>query len=781
MNLFKKTIALLSLTVFLTSFVPCALASEVYLEEIVEEKSIVRGVSYQRRIRLDDTGWQDIHIVRADLTEPYLKFNVLRDAQGVSFLDNTLESAKANDTVAAINADFFAAKRGQAGRGSPVGMEVIDGVLNSTSATAEDMNVLYQLKEDGTLHLNSFTFDITVTAPNGVSEKVSALNKYDDMNGLVMYTDAWNNVSLGTSGAIQEIVVDDKGKVIDKRWDSEPAEIPKGGYILTSDLTKNTFIDDNLQVGDEVTIEITTAPDYNKIENAVGGGGVILANGKVPSSFSHNIGGYQPRSAVGIDETGKIITLVAVDGRRSEAKGMTQTQLGYLMAELGCYNALNLDGGGSTALVLKNDGEQKVANTPSDGGLRQVTNSIGITSDAEISELYRIELKSDDENVFKNTSRWVWIEAFDEFDHKLEINDSKINWSVIDGQGYMEGDIFHPTGAGKAIIRAEYEGKTAEFELLILDIPHRMKFSSEKLELKSGASELLWLDGWDSEGRKAKIYPKDTDFVIDEPIAKLADNKITAESKGATKVSANFGAVSANMALMVDGAEEISVSEGAKIADPQNKSAELSDDGFRFTVFGNTRTPEKLFDMFMMNTAIATMQENGTLHGFVGSDFDESTVKMLGGNYFTARMYQTFTHENSTFITLKNTAGTIASGGFDQWSKFKYDVNTAKGDNLFIFVHKNNISTNAVEKKNFARIVETAAQNGKNVYVFGGGFKNESYLENGVRYVNTAGVFPSIGLKPPANNISYVKYLLVTVNGVDITYEWKNILDQGDE
>ncbi len=777
MSLFKNTIALLSLTVFLASCVPCIFASEIYLDEITEEKSIVRGVSYQHRIRLDESGWQDIHIVRADLTEPHLKFNVLRNAQGVSFMQTTLASAKENDTVAAINADFFAAKRGQAGRGSPVGMEVIDGELHSTSATAEAMNVLYEIKEDSTLHLNNFSFEITVTAPNGVSEKVSAVNKYDDMNGLVMYTDAWNNLSLGASGPVQEIVVDDKGKVIDKRWDSEPAEIPKGGYILTSNLTKNTFIDDNLQVGDEVTLEITTLPDYNKIENAVGGGAIILADGKVPSSFSHNISGYQPRSAVGIDETGKIITLVAVDGRRSEAKGMTQTQLGYLMAELGCYNALNLDGGGSTALVVKEDNEQKVTNTPSDGSLRQVSNSIGITSDATVGELSRIELKTDDTNVFKNTSRWVWIEAFDEFDHKLEIDEAKISWNVIDGAGYMEGDIFHPTGAGKATIRAEYEGKTAEIELLALDLPHRMEFSKDILELKSGESEILWLDAWDAEGKKAKIYPKDTDLVIDKPIAQMQDNKIIAQSKGATKVGANFGAVSANMALMIDGAEEISVPDGAKIDDPQHKSAELLDDGFRFTVFGNTRTPEKLFDMFMMNTAIETMKESGVLHGFVGSDFDESTVKMLDGNYFTARMYQTFTHKNSTFITLKNTAGTIASGGFDQWSKFKYDVNTAKGDNLFVFVHKNNISTNAVEKKNFAKIVESAAQNGKNVYVFGGGFKNESYLENGVRYVNTAGIFPSVGLKPPANNISYVKYVLVTVNGDDITYEWKNILD----
>ena len=48
-------------------------------------------------------------------------------------------------------------------------------------------------------------------------------------------------------------------------------------------------------------------------------------------------------------------------------------------------------------------------------------------------------------------------------------------------------------------------------------------------------------------------------------------------------------------------------------------------------------------------------------------------------------------------------------------------------------------------------------------------------VENGVRYLNTAGVFPSIALK--GTSISYVKYILVTVNGSDVTYEYKWVLE----
>ncbi|MBQ3554393.1 MAG: phosphodiester glycosidase family protein [Clostridia bacterium] len=778
MKAVKKLGALLLAVVLFTAFVPSALAGGAYLEDIIETKNLVKGVSYRHIKRLYENGWQDIHIVRADLTEPHLAFQVLRSEKGVSYLESTLASAKNHDTVAAINADFFASKRGESGKGSPVGMEVIGGELHSTASTAESMNVLYQLKEDLTLHLNSFTFDITVTAPDGVSEKVVALNKYHDLDGLVMYTDRWNTLSLGASGAVQEIIVNAEGEVVDKRWDSEPCEIPEGGFVLTSNLTKNTFIDDHLQVGDKVELAVSTTPDYEKIENAVGGGGIVLANGVPQTSFSHNITGYHPRSIVGIDESGEVITLVAVDGRRSDAKGMSQKQLGELMLDLGCYHAMNFDGGGSTLLAIKEDGEQTVANQPSDGANRAVTNSVGIVSSlTPTGKPASLVLSTEDTKVFRNTSRAMNVKAYDENDLFCEIDAEKVKWSVERGSGSVKNGVFYPTSTGTAVLRASYQGIDEEIELTVLDSPKRMQFATQKQTSKSGKIISPVLYGWDEEGKKAKISISDTDFVIEEPIAERNGDTVKALSKGATIMTANFGAASASMALMIDGAEEISVPTGKASPDSQNRTEELNEGGFQFTVFGNTRTPETLFDLFLMNRASAAMAKASDLHAFVGSEFDENSISNLGEEYFTARSYQSFTHKNSTFITLDNGNGTIADGGASQWVKFREDVAGAKGDNIFVFLTKPGISTNETEKKFFDEILSEAASKGKNVYVFGGGFKNENYLENGIRYVNTAGVFPSIGLKPPATNISYVKYLLVTVNGDEVTYDWKKILE----
>ncbi|MEO9804090.1 MAG: phosphodiester glycosidase family protein [Reichenbachiella sp.] len=92
-----------------------------------------------------------------------------------------------------------------------------------------------------------------------------------------------------------------------------------------------------------------------------------------------------PRSAFGTTKKGKVI-MVTVDGRTTQAAGMTIPELAGLMRELGCESAVNLDGGGSTSLWIKNEGKDGVVNYPSDNGiydhqgLRPMANAVVIRS-----------------------------------------------------------------------------------------------------------------------------------------------------------------------------------------------------------------------------------------------------------------------------------------------------------------------------------------------------------------------------------------------------------------
>lgn len=75
-----------------------------------------------------------------------------------------------------------------------------------------------------------------------------------------------------------------------------------------------------------------------------------------------------PRTALGVDRYSKLLWLVVVDGRQeSFSEGMSWRETAEIMRELGCWQAVNLDGGGSSVMGLAApDGQLRVVNSPSD-------------------------------------------------------------------------------------------------------------------------------------------------------------------------------------------------------------------------------------------------------------------------------------------------------------------------------------------------------------------------------------------------------------------------------
>ncbi len=768
----NRSISILLLLCLCLSLVP-AYAADLSIET---EETLIDGVTYRHIQKLSDNGWQDIYVVRADLNEPHLKFDVLSSQSGKSFLENTLASAQNAGAIAAINADFFS-KGSESGTGSPIGLQIKDGVLQSSPAAYEKMNALYQLKDSGKLFFDMFNYSFTVTAPDGTSAPITVINKFDSMAaGIVLYTSDWGATTPGSSGNVLEVVVED-GKVTAKNRDVGPVAIPEKGYVLACDLSMHTFLDDHLGIGFGVEIAISTTPDYETIETAVGGGGMILVEGQVPSSFSHTVSGVHPRSAVGIDKSGKIITLVVVDGRRSGAAGMSMSQLGALMKELGCHNAMNLDGGGSSLMAIQKNGSPQVANQPSDNYKRPVSNSIGITAEPYAPVLADLRITSDDKAVFAGTSTWLKVELLDQYGAFMETAEPEDVIFETDN-GSVKNGFYFGGAAGKASITASYGGKTARLSLDVLGTPHRLSFSTIEQKLSSGAKRTLWMTAWDKDGKSAMVYPADVTISVENPaIASVTGNTLTAHTKGSTVVKATFGSTTAHTVIAVDGAEAVSAPKNVSLPDPQQFPTSVQDGGFQFTVFGNTRTQKVLFDIYLNNGAKNAMRRDSQMNFFVGNEVDPELLTDLGEGAILASGYREWTENGSTFITLKNAYGaTLYGSDSSQLQKLKAAVDGLAGGNLFVFLNDHNISYFDTELKVFQNLMAEAAKKADNVYVFGGGFVNETEIKDGVRYITTAGIFPSIGFKPPATNISYVKYYLVTVNGDKVTYETKGIM-----
>ncbi len=117
------------------------------------------------------------------------------------------------------------------------------------------------------------------------------------------------------------------------------------------------------------------------IREVLGGGQMIVSDGAAVEFTTKFATNRHPRTVAGLDRTGSRLVLMVVDGRQPKLSvGMTLHELSVEMLNLGCHNAINFDGGGSTTLTWRNPAthEIKAVNSPSDSKERSVADALGI-------------------------------------------------------------------------------------------------------------------------------------------------------------------------------------------------------------------------------------------------------------------------------------------------------------------------------------------------------------------------------------------------------------------
>ena len=123
--------------------------------------------------------------------------------------------------------------------------------------------------------------------------------------------------------------------------------------------------------------------DLSNVYNAVAGSAIIVRDGVNVGNQSANEGdplNPNPRSDVGVSQNGQFLYLVAIDGRQpGYSVGTTISETADMMLGFGAYKAMNLDGGGSTALVVAGaSGNPADLNRPSGGSERYDGNALGV-------------------------------------------------------------------------------------------------------------------------------------------------------------------------------------------------------------------------------------------------------------------------------------------------------------------------------------------------------------------------------------------------------------------
>jgi len=486
--------------------------------ETSQSKYIGSGIKYENIKKFTSQGWWNINLVRVDLTDEYAEIKGLFSDKGLSARDTVSNMVTRSKAVAGVNGDFF----NYSPIPHPMGTFIQDGeIISSPIERAYALPTFYlDLFNNPDITFFDRTMKIT-SLESGKSVNISLINKAADMNMVTLLNSNWGSKSFGKQYSnekdgpmVEMVVVDDV--VVDIRIDQEAVNIPENGYVICVRGERKEPLLENFKVGDRVKLELGTSPNLENIKFAIGGGSIILKDGQIINS-NINIAGNQPRTGIGITEDRKELIIATIDGRDVSYVGVTQEVFAAILRELGAYNALNLDGGGSTTMAIKPVDKQiaEVVNKPSEGTERKVVNGIGVFTNAPKGELSYIEIETDEAKMFPHTTRSFTVKGYDQYHNPYEIDQSKVYYTVNGIEGEMAGNKFKAFSPGKGAITAHYEDLTASIEIRILDEVKSLLVPVSRFTLQPNESRTIsTVYGLDRNGHKAKIYHEDIEWTV---------------------------------------------------------------------------------------------------------------------------------------------------------------------------------------------------------------------------------------------------------------------------
>ena len=304
-----------------------------------------------------------------------------------------------------------------------------------------------------------------------------------------------------------------------------------------------------LVVGQAVDIEVGTNAD---VDLAVSGSQRMIVDGvQTPDDQVE-----AARTAVGVNRDGTEITVVSIDGRATDSRGMTIQELGDLMLDLGVHNAVNLDGGGSTTLAARRPGttDVELVNRPSDGSERVVANSLAFFSNAPAGEVTEVAVAPasdavDADAVFPRLARTLSATGLDANLAGVPVDGAfKVDRHLA--LEHIDGDSAVVRGAkpGLAEVRFAAGREKAETELRVLGDLERIRPSSTVIALPDpGTTARLTLTGLDADGFGAPIEASDVS------VASGDDVTVTPDGLDGFVISPNADTGSATVTFTADG------------------------------------------------------------------------------------------------------------------------------------------------------------------------------------------------------------------------------------
>lgn len=328
------------------------------------------------------TGPFVINLLKVDLGK--LDLRVVHAMDSAIGLETVSSMAARYGAIAAINAGFFATTG--TFRGDNVSVLKIAGKLLSEPSNNRAAVGFFRGNQKTESVFGHLKFEGWVEIVGGSRRKVEGLNRLRGENELIIYTPEFHRTTLTVPSGV-EIVVR-RGRITEVKDKSGSTSIPEDGFVISASGEARQWALQNLRRGlrlqlktELIALETELQKQWNRAENIISGTPQLIINGRIEitreleGNAQKFVTDRHPRTAIGKLKDGRML-LVVVDGRQPNySTGMSLLSLAELLLEFGAVEAINLDGGGSSAMVL----EGKLVNKPSDAaGERAVSDVLKI-------------------------------------------------------------------------------------------------------------------------------------------------------------------------------------------------------------------------------------------------------------------------------------------------------------------------------------------------------------------------------------------------------------------
>lgn len=325
-------------------------------------RDVAPGVKHIKLTKYYDGKPVRINVVEIDreLASDYeLKPALASSSENLSNKRTITTIAKQNNAIVAINGTFFKPQSGV-----PLGTLMIDGKMY----TGPVYNRVALGITDTGYKVSRVQMKAKLTA-KGKTLNIDNINQPRMLSSYALaYTREWGEKAPASPKYGYQIAIKDN-KILQSS--SNPLVIPEGGYVIVAPYRSlEPFLNEK-----KINVEIGTNPEWSDVKHIISGGPYLVRASEVYVDMTAEklaaIGGKNPRSAIGYTKDNRLV-MVAVDGRENQSVGMTLMQLAGFMKSIGCTNAINLDGGGSTVMYVNG----QVVNNPAFKGGIAISNAL---------------------------------------------------------------------------------------------------------------------------------------------------------------------------------------------------------------------------------------------------------------------------------------------------------------------------------------------------------------------------------------------------------------------